>query len=274
MGLVEVPLWRVGLAYVMLIVPTALILWLRMGLLGRLWFAVIRMTLQLLFVGLYVQVIFQVDKLWLTALWMGVMVLAADVSVVRGSGLKMRRMGAAIFAALCAGALPPLTFFLGAVLALPGIFRAQYAIPLFGMILGNCMTASIVALRTFFQQATSQERQMLYALAQGATLWEALVPFVRNACIAAISPTIERITTLGLVTLPGMMSGVVLTGESPFKAVEYQTVIMLSALCGTSMAVAATFWVTIRSSFTAYGILDRTALEFVGPRRRAGKGRF
>ncbi len=258
--LVEVPLWRVGLAYLMLIAPLSLFMWTRVPLVAPALVAVVRMTLQLLFVGLYLQVVFQIDKIWLTGLWMLVMVVAADLSAVRGAGLKPRHFAVPVFAALVIGAIPPLLYFLGPVLGLPGLIRARYAIPLFGMILGNCMRASIVGLRTFYQQVRAQERFLLHSLAQGATLSEALVPFVREAYFASLSPTVQAITTIGLVSLPGMMTGVVLTGASPFTAVKYQTVIMLSILTGTSIAVLASIWLSVRAGFTPYGLPDLTRL--------------
>ena len=214
------------------------------------------MTLQLLFVGLYLQVVFKIDKIWLTGLWMMVMVVAADLSAVRGAGLKPRYFALPVFAALIIGAIPPLLYFLGPVLGLPGLIRARYAIPLFGMILGNCMRASIVGLRTFYQQVRAQERFLLHSLAQGATLGEAVVPFVREAYFASLSPTVQAITTIGLVSLPGMMTGVVLTGASPFTAVKYQTVIMLSILTGTSIAVLSAIWFSVKTGFTPYGLLN------------------
>ncbi len=258
--LVEVPLWRVGLAYLLLILPISLSLWLRAGLIAPMLLSVLRMTLQLLFVGLYLQVIFKLNELWLTALWMLVMVTAADLSVVRSCGLRLRRFLGPLMLSLMIGAVPPLLYFLGPVLGLPRLIEARYAIPLFGMVLGNCMSASIVALRSLFRQIHSQERLWLQSLALGATLSEALWPFWREAFISAMSPTIERIATIGLVNLPGMMTGVVLTGASPFTAVKYQTVIMLSILCGTSVAIVACMFAATRAAFTPFGTLDKTAL--------------
>lgn len=260
MTLVDIPLWRVALGYLLLIVPLTVVVWLRLALVGPILSAVARMTLQLLFVGLYLQVVFKISAWWLTSLWLIVMILAADYSVVHGAGLRLRRLAGPLFAALVVGAIPPLMYFLAAVIGLPYVLEARYAIPIFGMILGNCMRAGIMGLRSFCNQVQTQQRFMLTSLAQGASLAEALLPFVREAYVSAIYPTVERIATVGLVSLPGMMTGVVLTGASPFTAVKYQSVIMLSVVAGTSVALLVAIWLSVRVAFTPYGTFDASCL--------------
>jgi putative ABC transport system permease protein len=62
--------------------------------------------------------------------------------------------------------------------------------------------------------------------------------------------------TIGLVSLPGMMTGVILGGADPMTAIKYQIAIMIAIFSGTAITVALAIWLTMKSSFTAYGVLD------------------
>ena len=99
---------------------------------------------------------------------------------------------------------------------------------------------------------------ILQNLAQGALLHEAIRPHMRKACQAALAPTVATMATIGLVSLPGMMTGVILGGASPAIAIKYQIVIMICIFSGTAITVALGLWLTAKRGFTPYGVLDRT----------------
>ena len=103
----------------------------------------------------------------------------------------------------------------------------------------------------------TSEKAFLQSLAQGALLYESTRPFVRNACRAALAPTVASMATIGLVSLPGMMTGVILGGASPATAIKYQIAIMISIFSGTAITLAVGLWLTAKTSFTPYGVLDR-----------------
>ncbi len=264
MELAEISPSRLAAAYLMALVPLAIFLWYGVGLVRRTVIALVRMAVQLLFVGLYLSVVFELNRAWLTLAWLGAMILVADLSVLRGSGLNWRRMGAPLFLALAAGTLAPLLYFTGIVLSLPAVLKPQYAIPLGGMVLGNCLRADIIGLSRFFHALRDQEKPFLLALSQGASLGEALRPYLQTAFRAALEPTIATIATIGLVSLPGMMTGVILAGADPLSAIEYQMVIMLAILSGTALTLWLALWLARRAAFTPWGTLDERVLTETG----------
>ena len=75
---------------------------------------------------------------------------------------------------------------------------------------------------------------------------------------AALAPTVASMATIGLVSLPGMMTGVILGGASPATAIKYQIAIMISIFSGTAITLAVGLWLTAKTSFTPSGVLDRT----------------
>ncbi|UCD50814.1 MAG: ABC transporter permease [Phycisphaerales bacterium] len=256
--IVQVGTWQLAAAYLLLIFPLAIMLWYRIPLLGATAIALVRMTVQLVFVGLYLQVIFKLNIFWLSAAWLLVMIAVADVSIVRTCSLKLPRIALPLFGALLAGTTVPLLLFVGLILRRDNLLDAQYAIPIGGMILGNCLRADIVGVRTFYEGIRTGEKAFLQSLAQGALLHEAIRPHVRQACRAALAPTVASMTTIGLVSLPGMMTGVILGGASPAIAIKYQIAIMISIFSGTSITLALGLWLTSKTSFTPYGPLDRS----------------
>ena len=258
MSIIEIGPWQLAAAYLLLAFPFAIMLWYRIPILGDTVVALVRMTVQLLFVGLYLQVIFELNILWLNAAWLLVMVTVADVSILRSCSLRLRRLALPLFAALLAGTALPLLLFVGLILRRDNLLDAQYAIPIGGMVLGNCLRADIVGVRTFYEGIRTGEKAFLQSLAQGALLHEAIRPFMRKASQAALAPTVATMATIGLVALPGMMTGVILGGAGPVTAIKYQIAIMIAIFSGTAITIALGLRLTTRTSFTPYGPLDRT----------------
>ncbi|KIH77264.1 putative ABC transport system permease protein [Geoalkalibacter ferrihydriticus] len=257
MSIIDISIWRLIAGYSLLAAPLGIILWMRLPLLGETLSAVVRMTLQLLFVGFYLQVIFDLDNAWLTGAWVMVMILVADLSIARGCRLRMSRLAGGLFWALSAGTFIPLAFFVVVVLGGTEALSAQYVIPIGGMILGNCLRADIIGIRAFYESLQENEKAYLLSLAQGATLKEALAPFMRESLQAALAPTIATIATIGLVSLPGMMTGVILGGGDPMTAIKYQIAIMIAIYAGTAITVLLAIRLTARRNFTPQGTLDR-----------------
>jgi len=261
MNIVEIGIWQLAAAYLLLAFPLAIMLWYRIPMLGETAIALVRMTVQLIFVGLYLQVIFELNILWLSAAWLLVMVTVADVSIVRSCSLRLRPIALPLLAALATGTAIPLLLFVGLILRRPNLMDAQYAIPIGGMILGNCLRADIVGIRTFYDGIRTGERVFLQSLAQGALLHEATRPYLRKAVQAALAPTVATMTTIGLVALPGMMTGAILGGADPVTAIKYQIAIMISIFSGTAITLALGIYLTTKRSFTPYGPLDRAIFK-------------
>ena len=256
MSAMDIPITALVLGYGMLLLPIGAILWLRIPLLGKLLTATARMTVQLLFVGLYLQVVFDLDRAWLNLLWLIVMITVADISIIRGCSLRVKRFVLPLFVSLVAGTAVPLGVFVFVILKRPLLLEAHYLIPLGGMILGNCLRADIIGFNTFYSSIKTREKEFSCELTRGAHLHEAVRPFIRTACEAALLPTIATMATIGLVALPGMMTGVILGGAEPMTAIKYQIAIMIAILTGTSITVVSGIFMSVRSGFNAYGLLD------------------
>ncbi len=255
--ILDISVWGLTAGYLLLILPLALLLCQRVPILRETGIAVARMTVQLLFVLFYLQIIFDKNSAGLNLAWLIVMVAVADGSILRGCRLRVWRFAGPLFIALLAGTAAPAPVFVGPILPRPNWLDAQYLILIGGMILGNCLRADIIGLRSFYEPIPRSEKAYHQSLAQGARLQGALQPYFRDALQAALLPTVASMATIGLVSLPGMMSGVILGGADPLVAIKHQIAITIAIFSGTAVTVFLAVWLTARGSFSAYGVLDR-----------------
>ncbi len=242
-------------AYCLLLIPLAMLLWQGVSILGRVTIAAVRMTVQLLFVGLYLQFVFNLNNAWLNCAWLLIMILVADVSILRHCRLRVRWFGPSLFVALLVGTAVPVLYFTTLILRRPHSMEARYLIPIGGMILGNCLRADIIGIRHFYDTIKRDSRTFEQSLAQGAELREAIRPYLREAFHNAVSPTIATMMTIGLVSLPGMMTGVILGGQPPVTAIRYQIAIMIAIFTGTAIAVPCAILMSLKCGFLPSGPL-------------------
>ena len=248
--------WGIAAMYALLAVPFGVLLWARLPIVGQAVMAVARMSVQLLFVGLYLQVVFRLNNPWLNLLWLAVMVIVADGSILKGCGLRFRPLAGPLFVALIVGTAFPLFYFMAFILRRDNLLDAQYAIPIGGMILGNCLRADVIGIRTFFQSIRDGEKAYLQRLADGATPAEATRPYLAAALHDAIAPTMATVATMGLVSLPGMMTGVILGGADPMTAIVYQIAIMIAIFSGTAITILLGIRLCRKAGFTSWGTLN------------------
>ncbi len=263
-GAIDISLTSLALGYLLLLIPVAIVLILRLNLLSSIAISVLRMSIQLLFVALYLQIVFDLNLWWLNTLWFVSMVLVADLSVAGRAGLKPRRFVLPLFAGMLIGSGIPLFYFLAVILRIPYLFDAKYMIPIAGMLLGNSLRANIIGLNGFYSSLKTNERAYLMALSQGATVFEAARPYFKDAYRAAIMPTIANMSTIGLVSLPGMMTGIILGGTDPATAIKYQIAIMLAIFAATTLSVLLGILLALNVGFNSFGVLDKSIFKANG----------
>ncbi len=248
---------RLFMAYLLLLVPLSVMTVCRVKMWRRTVVAVSRMTVQLLLVGFYLGIIFELNSPLLTLGWLLVMLTVSCITTINSSNLRWRCFILPMLVALALGTAIPLLFFTGVLLAGTPLFSPRYLIPIGGMIMGNCMNANIIGIKSFYSGMRDREEEYCYRLSQGATCAEAWAPFMRKALENALAPTLASIATIGLVALPGMMTGTILGGAAPAVAIKYQIAIMLAILCGSSLTVYLALAITVRTALNPYGILDK-----------------
>jgi putative ABC transport system permease protein len=250
-------------AAALVLLSAGLSLLLQMGIARSLLVAAVRTVVQLLLVGLALRSVFALQSPWLVGLVMLAMLATASYETL---SRQQRRFagwwGAGVGAATTMFATVVVTGFALATLRPQPWFAPQVAIPLFGIVLGNVMSGVSITLNAF-NTALARERAAIEAqLALGATRHAALAQVQRNALRSGMIPIINQMSAAGVITLPGMMTGQILAGMSPFEAAKYQ-VFVLFLLAGAAGlgALGATLAAAWRATDERHRLrLDRTVV--------------
>jgi putative ABC transport system permease protein len=239
MNFINLTVWDVAAVSVFVLLNGLLSLWLSLGIERQLLVATVRMVVQLSAVGAVLTLLFGVASLPWTLLMALVMVLFAGREIVarqkrRLSGWWGYGLGTATMT--LAAATLTLVALLGSLQPEPW-YDPRYAIPLFGMILGNAMTGISLGLDTL-TTATVRERAAIEArIALGAARFDALRPVMQEAMRRGFMPMINSMAAAGVVSLPGMMTGQILAGIAPAEAVRYQLLIMFLIAGATGLGL-------------------------------------
>jgi putative ABC transport system permease protein len=222
----------------LLVVLLAGLSWqLRLGIGRRMLIAGLRSTVQLLLLGLVLKALFDTVNPFLVGLLATVMLGVAGYEVMARQ--KYRLTG------LWGYGTGTVSMFLSSfsitVMALLAMlqpapwYTPQYAIPLLGMMLGNTMTGVAVALDNLTSQARNRRAEIEARLALGQHASEAIGDIRRDALRAGLIPIVNAMTTAGIVSLPGMMTGQILAGSPPMEAAKYQLMILFLIAAGTGL---------------------------------------
>ena len=243
--------------FAMLAVPAMILRWAGVPLVRQMILATGRMTVQLVLVALYLEFIFRLNNVWVNCGWVLMMIVIANLNITRSAGLRLQRLFPFLLAGLAAGTLPVVGFFVCVAVRPEPFYDARYLIPISGMVLGNCLRANVIALERFYSAIRANAKEFITYLSLGSQPGrKPACPYLRQALQAAIAPTLSTMATMGLVSLPGMMTGQILGGSSPMTAIKYQIAVMLAIFCATVITAFANILFSQRAAFTPYGLLD------------------
>ncbi|MDR2037909.1 MAG: ABC transporter permease [Bacteroidales bacterium] len=240
--------------FLLLLVPVYFLYYFRTGLVKDTLVAAGRMTLQLFLVGFYLEYLFQWNLWWVNVLWVLVMISVASFTILKRTRLPLKQLFPSICVSLLCSIAVIDTYFMGVVVQLEHVFEARYFIPVSGMILGNMLSANVLALNSFFGSIERERQYYFYMLGNGATHNEALAPFIREAIVKSFNPTIASMAVMGLISLPGAMTGQILGGSSPGTAIKYQIMLMITIFASSLIAVLFSMWLCKRQAFDRFGI--------------------
>jgi putative ABC transport system permease protein len=155
------------------------------------------------------------------------------------------------FAALSASTLIVGLIVVGLIISPQPWYSAQVMIPIFGMILGNSMNAIALSMDRMYAEVHAHINEVEQLLCLGATPWEAARDYLRRAVEAGMMPTINSLMVVGLVSLPGMMTGQILAGMNPREAVRYQFVVMIMIAAAVAIGCLCMVALSFRRMFTS-----------------------
>ncbi len=196
----------------------------------------IRMTLQLIIAGFILVYLFENPSPFYTLAILIIMEVFAVYNVIKRTKKKLsKKMKRAISISIITGTVSSILLFLFMIVRVKPWFNPQYFIPISGMLIGNSMTGITLGVTKLVDDMESKRDFVEAALMLGATPKMSVKEIVDGAFDSAIIPTINSMVGMGIVFLPGMMTGQILSGVSPITAIEYQIAIMLGILISVTL---------------------------------------
>ncbi len=257
MQTVDLSIYALCWALLLLVLPISFSFFFGLHLIRRLLYAVARMSIQLVLIGLFLNYLFVWNNPWINMAWFLFMIVVAVFSVIKSSELCFSKLFVPTLLSFSAATLMVVFYLNSMVISLTDIFDARYLIVVGGMLLGNSLRGNILGISTFYTRIKNDRERYLLCLSFGATRYEALIPYLRESIQLALKPTLAAMITMGIVSLPGMMTGVILGGASPGVAIKYQIMILIAIIVSTMTSVIFTLLLTMHLCFDRYGLLTK-----------------
>lgn len=213
---------------------------LQLGLHWQLIIGSIRCVVQLTVLGYILVPIFKYDYWWLVVGYSLIMLLVGAIEANGRPAYHYKGMFMQIIACLGAATSIFLSYTLVLVVRTSPWWAAQYFIPILGMLLGNAISGISVGLSTLLDQISSETERLELLLCIGASRWEAIREAVGKSVRVALTPILNQLNVVGIVSIPGMMTGQILSGSDPSQAARYQMIIMFMIAATTAVSSTAT----------------------------------
>lgn len=233
-----------------LILMVLMVSWhLRLHLTKTLLMAALRTVVQLSFIGLILAWVFAREQ------WYEVLSILTIMTLIAGSAAKNRvkRRYKGLFIdtllAVSVSAVMVTAIAILVILEVQPWYTPQFVIPILGLILGNSLTAISLTSNQLINAFYEQQARIEMMLSLSATPFEAVHEQIRTAIINGMTPTLNSMLVVGVVSLPGMMTGQILAGADPTQAIRYQIVTMFLICVSSTLGCTISALLTYRRFF-------------------------
>ncbi len=247
-GVIDIDIEKLLLAALLLTVNIAVSWRFRLALERKVGIAAIRMTVQLICVGLILEAVFSRSDPWLAALTFCIMMGFAAREVYARQARPIRGLVGWLAGGLglWIAAISLTVFALVVVIGHDPWWEMRFAVPLFGIILGNAMTGVALAIDGFTRAVAREQAAVEAMLALGQPFHRAVAPILREAIATGMTPILNSMSATGLVFLPGMMVGQILAGAPPMIAIKYQLMLMFLLASGIAISILLSLSIVTR----------------------------
>jgi len=247
-SIIDLSLWDLVTVYSLLLMSIGLAHLLKAGQSKDLFWSGLRMFVQLLVVGYVLHLIFALETPLPVLLILIVMIGFAVQTIGARVKTKMPHFYRVVGTAILSGCGGMTFFFCSLVIGLEPWYDPRYLIPLAGMIIGNSMTGASLAVERLAAEFRERRDEIETGLCLGGSIQAVSETAVSSAFRAALIPSVNAMAAMGLVFLPGMMTGQILSGTEPLIAVKYQIAIM----CVITGSVSLTTFFILKLGYRAY----------------------
>lgn len=238
------------LAGLLIVVSAGVSALFKLGLLRSLLWGAFRCVVQLSLIGYVLGWIFAADRPEIVFPLIAVMCGFAAHTATRRTPNVSDFPRAIAFVSMAASTYLVMIIVCAAIIRAEPWYTARIAIPIAGMILGNAVNGVALAIDRLYAEVRSRRDEVEALLTLGATPWEAVRDCVRQAIRSGMAPMINSLMVVGLVSLPGMMTGQILGGVDPIEAARYQIVVMLMITAAGAVGSMMLVGLSYRRLFT------------------------
>ncbi|MCK5183372.1 MAG: ABC transporter permease [Candidatus Heimdallarchaeota archaeon] len=250
---------RIALAFILLLVLISLSFWQKTKLELKLIWSFLRGTIQIVLFGSILSLIFGIRKLWMLYLILFLMCLFAAFTNARS--YPYSRLFLIGFIAITSSSIVIMTLVMFSYI-IPGFegiipldpdtleLTGEYVIPIGSMVISFAMRVSGIAIERVKSDIIKSKGNIEAALALGDSPYRAIQNILRESYRAGLTPTINRVASLGIVTIPGLMAGMIIGGVPPVEAAIYQIVIFLMLLSASFITSIITNILFTKQFFT------------------------
>jgi len=232
---IDLSVTDMAVAASLVLVSVGISIALKLNMEKKLALASVRTVAQLLLIGYVLQRVFEISTLPALIPVLLFMLLTAAHTAVGRPARTFTGLGPLALGTMAVTSLAVTITATGLIIGVEPWYRPAYLIPLLGMVLGNTMNGVSLATDHFLETLTERRHEVEMELAMGATRWEAARKPVADAVRRGMIPIINSMMVVGVVSLPGMMTGQILAGTDPAVAVRYQIMIMFMIASGASL---------------------------------------
>ena len=247
---IEITPVKLALCLIFILISGLASLALKLKLERDLAWGTVRTFAQLFLVGYVLQYIFKIENFVLTSVLYISMIFWATHAIQSRTKEDSVSIFSPIFISMIISYTIITVLVTAVIIQVKPWYKPQYFIPIGGMIIGNSMTAIAISLDRLFSDIKNQRDQIELFLSLGATYQEATVKIFRDAIQAGMITSINAMMTVGLVKLPGMMTGQILGGVNPLVAVKYQIIVMLTLVASTAIGNVIVVYIVRKLCFT------------------------
>ncbi|MBD3285279.1 iron export ABC transporter permease subunit FetB [candidate division WOR-3 bacterium] len=236
----QISVLSLGISLVFVVVSLIISFGLRLKMWKEILVATIRTILQLLLAGFVLAFVFRWNIWYVTLILLVVMIVIASFESIRRQKHKSAGLFFIVGFGLLASAAFSLVIVIAFVLNIKPWYEPQYLISMGGLVIGNSMTAAALVLNRMWGDMKLRQKEVESLLALGASPYQAAGASIRESVKMALIPTINAMMVVGIVKLPGIMTGQIMAGQPPASAIRYQIVVMFLILGAATITAAIT----------------------------------
>ena len=238
------------IALTLILIPIVISFQSHLGIEKDVLIGTVRTFIQLMIIGYILKYIFSFKKWYFVLLMIAIMAIVAGYNAVKRQKAKIPGLFPIVTLSIFLGAGIAMTTLIVLILRVKPWYEPQYLIPVSGMMLGNAMNAAALAVDRLIGETRNRRWEIEAALALGAAPIKAINPLLRDAARAAMMPTINAMMIVGIVQLPGMMTGQIIGGVAPEQSVRYQIIIMYMLATSVSISCISVLYVFYHKLFS------------------------